>query len=128
MFKYSSLYLYTSVLRFLSICGFYPLHALSLSLSLSLFLFLLLSYFLCLYLPISFFLSLLCSSSLFSKYFFVNLVSASKSVYHSVFHFNYIHCSSFIFLCVGRNDCVSISIDSVCFFSLLYGRYFGTKK
>ena len=70
---------------------FFSLHTLSLSLSLSLFL----SFSLCLcfhlYLPISFFLSLLCGSSLFSEYYFVNLVSASKSVYLFVFHSNYIH-------------------------------------
>ena len=116
MFIYSSLYLYTSVSLFIFICGFYPLHAL----------YILLSIFLCLYLPIFFFLSLLCASSLFSEYFFGNLVSAPKSLYQSVFHYNYIQYSSFLF--VGRHDCVSISMILSLLFLFANGRYFGTKK
>ena len=60
---------------FLPICGFYPLHAL----------YLLLSVFLCFYLPISFFLSLLCASSLFSEYYFVNLVYINPSSILTIF-------------------------------------------
>ena len=107
-----------SVSLILSIFGSYPLHALSL----------LLSFFHCLYLPISFFLSLLCASSLFSEYYIVNIVSASKSVYQSVFHYNYeyINCSSFFFPYASADMNVFQSLSfSLCFLSLLYSGSFG---
>ena len=94
-------------------------HSISLSHLLSIFLCISfsLSLFLSLYLPIYFFLSLLCSSSLLLEYYFVNLVSASKSVYLSVFNFNYINCLPFFFLCIGL--CFNI-YDSLYTFSFCY--------
>ena len=54
--------------------------------------------------------SLFCVSLLYFLNIFLDLASASKLVYQSVFHYNYIHYTSFIFLCVGRHDCISISM------------------